>query len=52
MEHCRTSKLLNNSTISKFVTRKLIEVNDLAGSQYSLNKNIMFKTPYVKIRFV
>ena len=38
-------KLLNNSTVSKFVTRKWIEVNDLSGSQYSVNKNIRFKTP-------
>ena len=38
-------KLVNNSTVSKFVTRKWIEVNDLSGSQYSVNKNIRFKTP-------
>ena len=25
------SKLLNNTNVSKFVTRKWIEVNDLAG---------------------
>ena len=38
-------KSVNNSTVSKFVTRKWIEVNDLSGSQYSVNKNIRFKTP-------
>ena len=37
-------KLLNNSTVSKFVTRKWIEVNNLSGGQYSVNKNIRFKT--------
>ena len=28
MEHYKTSQLLNNSTISKFVMKKWIEVND------------------------
>ena len=37
-------KSLNNSTVSKFVTRKWIEVNNLSGGQYSVNKNIRFKT--------
>ena len=32
MEHYKISKLLNNSTESKFVTRKWIEVNDLSDS--------------------
>ena len=36
-------KYPNYSTISKFVTRKWIEVNDLSGGQYSINKNIRFK---------
>ena len=31
--------------MSKFVTRKQIEVNDLSVGQYSVNKNIKFKTP-------
>ena len=44
-EHFKTSELINDSTISKFVTRKWIEVNDLSGGQYSVNKNISFKTP-------
>ena len=38
------SKLLNNSTISKFVTRKRIEINDLSNGQTSVNKNINFRT--------
>ena len=29
MEHYEISKLLNDSALSKFVTRKSIEVNDL-----------------------
>ena len=29
MEHYKISKLLNNSTVSKFVTKKWVEVNDL-----------------------
>ena len=44
-------KLLNDSTISKFVTRKLIEVNGLSGSQCSVNKNIKFKTPMLRANF-
>ena len=38
MENDKISKLLNDSTVSKFVTRKWIEVNDLQDSQYSVNK--------------
>ena len=34
------SNLLNDSTISKFVTKKWIEVNDLSSGQYSVNKNV------------
>ena len=43
MKHHKISKLLNDSTQSKFVTRKQTELNDLSGSQYSVNKNIRFK---------
>ena len=43
MEHYKISKLLNDSTVSKFVTKKWIEANDLSNSQYSLNKNIRFR---------
>ena len=48
MEHYKIFKLLNDSTISKFETKKEIEVNDLSGGQYSANKNIMFKTPMLR----
>ena len=44
MEHYKISKLLNDSTVSKFVTKKWVEVNDLSSGQYSVNKNIGFKT--------
>ena len=44
MEHYKTFKLLNDSTLSKFVTEKWLEVNDLSSGQYSVNKNIRFKT--------
>ena len=48
MEHYKISNLLNVSTVSKFVTRKWIEVNDLSSGQYSVNKNIMFKTSMLR----
>ena len=48
MEHHKILKLLNDSTVSKFVTRKWIEVNDLPSGQYSVNKNIRFKTPMLR----
>ena len=38
MEHYKISKLLNDSTLSKFVTKKWIKINDLSGGQYSANK--------------
>ena len=45
MEHSKISKLLNDSTVSKFLTRKWIEVNDLLSDQYSVDKNTRFNTP-------
>ena len=45
MEHYKISKLLRFNCI-KVCDKKWIEVNDLSGSQYSTNKNILrFKTP-------
>ena len=35
MEHYKISKLLNDSTVSKFVTEKWIRVNDLSSGQNS-----------------
>ena len=49
MEYHKLSKLLNDSTVSKFVTRKWIEGNDLSSGQYSANKNIRFKTTMLRL---
>ena len=43
MKHYKISKLLNDLTESKFVTKKWVEVNDLSSGQYSVNKNMRFK---------
>ena len=43
MKYRKISKLLNDSTVWNLVTRKSIEVNDLSGGQYSVNKNIRVK---------
>ena len=40
MEHYKIYDLLNDSTVSKFVTKKWIEVNDLSSVQYSASKNL------------
>ena len=48
MEHYKTSKLLNDSTVSKFVIKKWIEGNDLSSAQYSVNKNVRFKTSMLR----
>ena len=38
MEHYKIPKLLNDSTLSKFVTKKWVEINDLLSGQYSIKK--------------
>ena len=48
MDHYKKSKLLTDSNVSKFVTKKWIEVNYFSGSQYSVNKNITLKTPILR----
>ena len=48
MEQCKISKLLYDSTVSKSVTKKWIEVNDLSSCQYPVNKNISFKTSLLR----
>ena len=48
MEHYKISKLLNDSTVSKFATKHWVEVNDLSSGQYSVNKNIRFKTSLLR----
>ena len=48
MKHYTISKLSNDSTVSKFVTKKWVKVNDLSSGQYSVNKNIRFKTSMLR----
>ena len=48
MEHYKISKLLSTSSVSKFVTKKWAEVNDLSSGQYSVKKNIRFKTSMLR----
>ena len=48
MEHHKISKLLNDSAVSKFVTKKWVEVNDLLSDQYSVNKSVRFKTSMLR----
>ena len=48
MEHYKNSELLNCSSASKFVTKKWIKVSDLPGGQYSVHKNIRFKTSMLR----
>ena len=52
MEHYKIFKLLNDPTVSKFVTRKSVDVNDLSRDQYSSSKNIRFKTSMLKYIYV
>ena len=47
MEHHKISKLLNDSTVSMFVTIKWIQVNDLLNGEYS-DKNIRLKNSMLK----
>ena len=48
MEHYKISKLSNDSTVSKFLTKKWVEVNDLSNGQCYMNKNIRCKTSMLK----
>ena len=48
MEHYKISKLLSDSTASKFVAKKWIEVNDLPSGKHSINKDIRFKTSMLR----
>ena len=49
IEHCKLSRLLNDSTVSKCVTKKWVEVNNLSSSQYSDNKK--YKVENFKFNF-
>ena len=48
MEHYKISELLSDSTVSKFVTKTWIEINDLSNGQDSVNKNVRFKTSILR----
>ena len=48
MKYYEIPKLLNNSTISKFATKKYVQVNDLSSFHSSLNKNIKLKTSMLR----
>ena len=48
MEHHDISESLNGSTVSKILTRKWVEINDSSNGQYSVTKNITFKTPMLR----
>ena len=37
--------MINDWTVWKVCYKKMIEVKDLCGGQYFINKNIKFKTP-------
>ena len=44
MEHYQVFKLLNDSSVSNFATRKWTKVNDLSSGQYPVHKDRRFKT--------
>ena len=48
MEHHDICESLNGSTVSKILTRKWVEINDSLNGQYSVTKNITFKTPMLR----
>ena len=48
MGHYKISKLLDDSTVLKFVTKKMGWGNDLSSGQYYFNKNIRFKTSMLR----
>ena len=48
MNNYKICQLLKNSSLSKFVTKKWVEVNDLLSCQYSVNKNIRLKNSILR----
>ena len=44
MEHYKISKVLKGLSVSKFVAKQWIDINDLSSSQHSDKKNIQFET--------
>ena len=43
MEHYKISKLLDDSSVSKFATKEWVEVKNLSGVQYSVNNIYCYK---------
>ena len=41
--------ILSYSIESKFMTKQWIEISGLSGGKYSMNKNIRFKTPMLRL---
>ena len=41
-------KLLNDSIVSKFLTKRWVVVTDLSSGQYSVNKNLKSKTSMLR----
>ena len=48
MKHYKISISLNDSTASNFLTKKLVEVNNLSVGQYPFNKNVGLKTSMLR----
>ena len=48
MEHYKISKVLNDSTVSKYGTEKWVDINDLSSDKYSVNENIRFRTSILR----
>ena len=51
MEHYKRSDVLNDSSISKLMTKKWIKLNYLSSVHYSFNNSIRFKTSMLKSDF-
>ena len=51
MEHYKRSDVLNDSSISKLMTKKWIKLNYLSSVHYSFNNSIRFKTLMLKSDF-
>ena len=50
IEHHKISNLLNDWTISEFVIRKWIELNDFSNDQYLINKNMLWSRMWIMLR--
>ena len=48
MKHYKRFKFLNDSAVSKFVTKKWIELNDSSSGPNSACRNIKFKTSMLR----